>query len=145
MRLGMRGQAWVLAMGVLAACGQTTEFQDFDVDPFREALMAAYEARDVDALAALHAVDVSVVNSRGESVEGRAAFAEYWRERWEGATGPNPLQYSPVEVRGAGSFVMERGVYGPRGGPVVGRYVWVLVAQPSNAAGWEIQWFIYSS
>lgn len=145
MRDGVRGRAWVLVICVVAACGPATELQDFDVDSFREALMVAYGARDVEALAALHAADVSVVNSRGESIEGRAAFAEYWRSRWEGATGPNPLEYTPTEVRRAGSFAIERGEYGPQGAPTIGRYVWFLAPQPSNAVGWEIQWFIYSS
>ncbi len=140
-----RSRVSLLGIGVLASCGQPAESQESDVDAFRDAVMVAYDNRDVEALAALHALDVSVVNSRGETVEGRAAFAEYWDERWEGTTGPNPLQYSPLEVREAGPYVIERGEYGPRGAAAVGRYIWVLASRPANPGGWEILWFIYSS
>jgi len=102
------------------------------VAAYAEAFQSAVRAYDVDRWAQLVAEDV-VMMSRGRALQGREAFHERWSAAFEGATGPNPLQITLLDVEVGGDLIAVRAAYGPEGVDPVGHYIWLLERGPDEA------------
>lgn len=101
------------------------------VADYAEAFQGAVRAYDVDRWAQLVADDV-VMMSRGRALHGRDAFHERWSAAFEGASGPNPLQITLLDVEVGGDLFVVRASYGPEGVDPVGHYIWLLERGPDG-------------
>lgn len=109
------------------------------VEEYAAAFQSAVRAYDVDRWVELVAEDVVMI-SRGRSLEGREAFHERWSAAFEGASGPNPLEITLLDVERGGELVAVRATYGPEGSDPVGHYIWLLQRGPGD--GLLLKWWM---
>jgi len=106
---------------------------------------AAWNAGDIDALAALYAGDAVALPPGGEPVEGREAILSYWRAQKEESPGATS-QLETVEVHALDDVVLERGgfvVEDADGGHLDhGKY---MVVWKRTEDGWKIARDIWNS
>lgn len=103
----------------------------------RSALEAGFQAKSAGRVAGSF-LGTGVMIRGAEALVGADAIRDAMGTVFGGIEGPNPLVFTPRSVRVGAEAVLDEGLFGPRGGDPVGRYV--MVSQRDPTGRWAISW-----
>lgn len=83
----MKSLMTIVVVLLLGGCTQAPQADVEGLRAMRDEWQSAFEAGDADALAAMYAEDGAVLPPNAETVSGRAAIAEFWRNLSESGIG----------------------------------------------------------